>query len=348
MSLDVDRLAEAMLAGTQALIAKAVAPLIAANETLAERNASLEARLVAVEAREVPPSIDPDAILGLQAGLASAVAAIEAREEPDIAAAVQEAVAAAVAGLEPPEAPDVASMIAEAVRAAVEALPAAPDLSGFATKEEVAEARASFPDLLEAVDLSGFATKADLCGLVSIDEVRAAIPDDPDLSGFATKDHVAEAVAAIRLPEPIPGKPGVGIASAKMNADGELILKRDDGETFNVGKVRGADGLGFEDMSTDWDGERMLTLSFTRDGRTEVTSMTIPAMIDRGVWRERSYDRGDVVSWGGSMWVAQRDTSDKPETSDAWRLSVKRGRDGNDYRDRGGDTGPVKVGVPRK
>jgi hypothetical protein len=50
----------------------------------------------------------------------------------------------------------------------------------------------------------------------------------------------------------------------------------------------------------------------------------------QGVWREASYLKGDVVTWAGSSFIAQRDTSDKPETTDAWKLSTKRGRDGKD------------------
>lgn len=335
MPLDVDRLAEAMLAGTQALIAKALAPLVAANDNLTTRNAELEARLLAVEAREMPPSIDPDAILGLQDGLAAAVAAIEAREEPDIAAAVQEAVSAAVAGMEPPAVPDVAPIVAEAVRAAVEALPVANDGKDAdpaeieALREELAAVKASIPapvTLPEPPDLTVYALKSDI----------PEIPPAPDMTPFATEVGLAalrERVDAIKMPEVIHGKDGVGFTEARLNDDGELILKLANGETFNVGKVRGDDGLGFEHMSTEWDGERTLTMSFTRDSRTEVTSMTIPAMIYRGVWRDGAYKAGDAVTWGGSLFIARRDTSDKPETSDAWTLAAKRGRDGKDAKD---------------
>jgi hypothetical protein len=51
--------------------------------------------------------------------------------------------------------------------------------------------------------------------------------------------------------------------------------------------------------------------------------------IDRGVYREgTAYERGDSVTWGGSSFIAQRATTGKPEVSEDWRLSVKRGRDG--------------------
>lgn len=54
--------------------------------------------------------------------------------------------------------------------------------------------------------------------------------------------------------------------------------------------------------------------------------------LDTGVWTERSYAPGDSVSHGGSFWIAQVETSAKPGKSDDWRLAVKRGADGRDYR----------------
>jgi integrin beta 3 len=84
-----------------------------------------------------------------------------------------------------------------------------------------------------------------------------------------------------------------------------------------------------------------MSLSSPDDGRTLVAEFRIgetivkgevvtAALLDQGVWRERAYLKGDGVSWGGSFFIAQRDTSAKPETSPDWRLAVKRGRDGKD------------------
>jgi hypothetical protein len=66
--------------------------------------------------------------------------------------------------------------------------------------------------------------------------------------------------------------------------------------------------------------------------------------IHKGVWKEgEAYLKGDQVTWAGSMFIAQRDTSDKPETTDAFRLSTKRGRDGRDGKPPVGPVGPVKA-----
>lgn len=65
-------------------------------------------------------------------------------------------------------------------------------------------------------------------------------------------------------------------------------------------------------------------------GRVFSRGLPTSVQLDRGVWREGPYERGDSVSWDGSTWVAQKKTTDKPGISDAWRLSTKRGRDGKD------------------
>jgi len=56
-------------------------------------------------------------------------------------------------------------------------------------------------------------------------------------------------------------------------------------------------------------------------------------VIDAGVWKDGSaYAAGDAVSHGGSLFIAQGPTSEKPGKSDQWRLAVKRGNDGRDAR----------------
>ena len=52
----------------------------------------------------------------------------------------------------------------------------------------------------------------------------------------------------------------------------------------------------------------------------------------RGIWRAKTaYARGSFVSHQGSMWHSNEDeNADKPGSSDAWVLCVKRGRDGKD------------------
>lgn len=66
-------------------------------------------------------------------------------------------------------------------------------------------------------------------------------------------------------------------------------------------------------------------------GPAELGTMRVPTMVFRGVFTEGSYEAGDTVTWGGSVWIALRSTTDKPEpTSKDWALAAKKGRDGID------------------
>jgi hypothetical protein len=82
---------------------------------------------------------------------------------------------------------------------------------------------------------------------------------------------------------------------------------------------RGVDGLGFDDLEVKefrWDKPAPPTL----------------ADAYQGIWNASSeYKRGNVVTCGGSSFLALRDGPGKPETADCgWILWVKRGRDGKD------------------
>lgn len=66
------------------------------------------------------------------------------------------------------------------------------------------------------------------------------------------------------------------------------------------------------------------------DGAVECKSFLLPVMIYRGTYQEGSFEPGDTVTWGGSLWHCEAPTTDKPGTSQAWKLCVKHGRDGKD------------------
>lgn len=78
----------------------------------------------------------------------------------------------------------------------------------------------------------------------------------------------------------------------------------------------------------------------TRDEAQAVARKVAPAPGLRSgqaldfLWREWvrqgvKYLEGDGVTWGGSFWIAQKDTATKPDGGE-WRLAVKKGRDGKD------------------
>jgi hypothetical protein len=69
-------------------------------------------------------------------------------------------------------------------------------------------------------------------------------------------------------------------------------------------------------------------------GQDHITKMASPTFADtyKDVWRESFgvYAKGYTVTHGGSIWMAKKDTSEKPRESQDWKLIVKCGRDGKD------------------
>lgn len=69
------------------------------------------------------------------------------------------------------------------------------------------------------------------------------------------------------------------------------------------------------------------------EARLAETEKRGPGLQYRGVWqRAEIYVRGDVTTYGGSAWFANRETEagETPGAGDGWVLMVKRGKDGAD------------------
>jgi hypothetical protein len=199
-------------------------------------------------------------------------------------------------------------------------------------------------------------------------EAVAAIPAPQD-GKSVTVDDVAPLIASEvekrvselpRAKDGIDGKDGVGLAGALIDRDGKLVVTLTNGETKNLGPVvgrdgidakgeDGKDGLGFDDLDATFDGEKTVTLKFSKGERVKEFAFAMPVVIDRGVFKEgQAYKAGDGVTWGGSFWIAQEDTEAKPDSGKGWRLAVKKGRDGRDGTTKGPRaTGPIRLG-PKK
>ncbi|MDX0487531.1 hypothetical protein GOL97_26125 [Sinorhizobium medicae] len=172
----------------------------------------------------------------------------------------------------------------------------------------------------------------------------------------AQLDPMAARIAELekRLAEAEARSAPVSVAGALIDRTGSLVLTMSDGTTKDLGPIvgrdgdPGKDGLGFDDLDVSYDGEKTITLKFTQGERVKEFAFTMPVVIDRGVYRDGSeYKAGDGVTWGGSFWIAQKDTSAKPDAGDDWRLSVKRGRDGKHGEMKQAKAhSPVRVGVP--
>jgi regulator of replication initiation timing len=137
--------------------------------------------------------------------------------------------------------------------------------------------------------------------------------------------EVQKAVAS--LPKPKDGKDAAGIVEA-LKDSGELVLTLQDGRLIRTG-VRdgekgqdGNDGFGFDDMDACvLDDDRTIELSFRRGEEEKAFTFKWPTAIYRGVYREgETYSAGDMTTWGGSCWSAERSTSAKPDSPDSgWK-----------------------------
>jgi hypothetical protein len=154
-----------------------------------------------------------------------------------------------------------------------------------------------------------------------------------------------------RIPPPQHGRDGVGVAGALIDADGQLVVTLSDGTLTRLGRVNGhngadgRDGLGFDDFSMDWLGDRTLRFVFSRGDQIKQFDFIVPIVVDQGTFKEgRTYARGDGVTWaGGSFFIAQKDDPvGLPGISSDWRLAARKGRDGtNGKNGKDGERGPM-------
>jgi hypothetical protein len=122
--------------------------------------------------------------------------------------------------------------------------------------------------------------------------------------------QVRERLASLEARPPVPGPRG---------ADG----------LDGLNGTNGADGLGFDDLAASFDGERTLVLRWSRGELVKSLPVELPIPRYQGAYASaRSYRPGDVVSYDGSAWHCEVQTSSRPgDGARAWQLMVKHGRD---------------------
>jgi hypothetical protein len=137
------------------------------------------------------------------------------------------------------------------------------------------------------------------------------------------------------------GADGRGVKDLLIDREGQLVATMDDGEMKTLGPVMGKDGKDGEPGRDGFDlddfdcqpvDERTIKLMFTRGETVHSYELEFPVTIYRGVFKAgEMYARGDATTWGGSLWIAEKETAAKPDTPESgWRLAVKKGRDGKD------------------
>jgi integrin beta 3 len=153
---------------------------------------------------------------------------------------------------------------------------------------------------------------------------------DADLE--AVKSLIWETVdrAVAALPVAKDGRDGVDGKDGRDGLSGQPGRDGEKGADGLNGKD-GSDGMGFGDLVVEHDGERTFFLRAVRGIDSKpLGEFIVPVQIYRNVWlASKRYERGDVVTWAGSMWHANKTTTEKPgEGSKDWTLCVKKGGDG--------------------
>lgn len=198
----------------------------------------------------------------------------------------------------------------------------------------------------------------------SVEKSFAAMPR-PNDGRSVTVDDVAPLIAA-EVTKAVAALPkasdGVGVSDVIIDRNGELVMTFSDGRTKAVGVVTGAnadplevkrlvteavdaiprpkdgkdgadgrDGLGFDDTEVYLHEDKGYILRLAQGDRVKEQPIAIP--VDRGVYKPgKSYHAGAIVTAQGALWMAQKDTAERPgDGATSWRLAVKKGRDGRDY-----------------
>ncbi|MNO31426.1 hypothetical protein D3C76_214000 [compost metagenome] len=184
------------------------------------------------------------------------------------------------------------------------------------------------------------------------DAVKAIPPAEKgqDADMDALRVHLGELVKSIQLPA-APTVDEVAAAFERRFSDLALHWERQVREDTSKALDRipapkdGRDALPVEafELSLGED-QRTVTVALQAGDKVVSKSLKLPTILDRGVYSaEKSYEQGDATSYGGCLWIAQKDAPEGvPGASADWRLSAKKGRDGKDLRDNASRHDPSK------
>jgi len=361
---DVSALAQQMIEAVRGFVAKARSEVEAA---FGERIAVLEGKIAALPVPKDGKDADPEMV---RAEVAKAVGALPVPKDgkdvpPEVVAKL---VGEAVAALPKPAdgksvtVEDVAPLIASEFSKAVGSIPRprdGKDVEPAAVRSMVAEAVAAIPKPKDGASV----TADDVKPLVSeaVTKAVAALPRAKDGESVPAEqvqrmvdEAVTKAVRAVRMPKDgDDGEPGrdaaeldilPSIDEAKSYRRGtwashnggliKAVRQTDqvkDGAIVEAGWVVMVEGIAAVVVTQGDDPRELEVAAMLTSGTKAVAGFRMPVMIYREVWKEGEFQKGDVVTWGGSAWHSQVDNNkDKPGTSAAWKMMVKEGRPGKD------------------
>lgn len=225
----------------------------------------------------------------------------------------------------------------------------------------IEEIKALIPEVKDGRDgLDGKSVTIDDVVPLIEQAVKAIPPPKDGRDGVDGRMPSAEEIKAL-IPAPIPGEKGADGKNGRDGRDGSdgrdalditPLPLIDEAKSYPRGtyathkgglwrsfeQTKGMKGWecivngfnGFEEEQID---ERTFVVRcFTSTGTVE-TKRKSSHMFYRELWKSAvAYERGDVVTWGGNMWVAIKHEGEykQPGTEGSgWRLAVRAGRDGD-------------------
>lgn len=168
---------------------------------------------------------------------------------------------------------------------------------------------------------------------------------NPDELKSLINSAVEKALSDIKIPAPRNGEDGKDALELEIlpEIDLEKSYCRGTYAIHNGGlwrsfeRTKGLRGWeavvkGLSNIEVEYDEERTVTIKL-QTSTDEVISKSIimPVPIYKEIYREGTqYNKSDCVTFGGSIYIALKDTSSKPGSGNGdWRLAVKAGRNAN-------------------
>lgn len=130
------------------------------------------------------------------------------------------------------------------------------------------------------------------------------------------------------------GAAGDSVKDAAIDIEGNLVLTFTDGRMKTLGKVV---GKSFENFDIEYiPHTHEIVMRATCAGVQKTVTYPAGGIRPKGYWREgKQAKAGDAVSLGGHLYIARKDTTEKPSyTATDWFLAVQRGQDRTVHTDK--------------